>query len=86
MKSFPPLKSAHSIQFIAFQMEFLLSFYIIDDSKIEAEVKSDVDSEILSILPHADMIDKYVNDILEIQVGETDMKVRHLLTKSVEVI
>ncbi|XP_071396803.1 apolipoprotein B-100-like [Centroberyx affinis] len=55
-----------------------------DDSKIEVEVKSDMDSEIL--LPYSDLVDKYGNDLLDMRVGETDMKVRHILVKSVEAI
>ncbi|XP_071776893.1 apolipoprotein B-100-like [Centroberyx gerrardi] len=55
-----------------------------DDSKIEVEVKSDMNSEIL--LPYSDLVDKYGNDLLGMRVGETDMKVRHILIKSVEAI
>ncbi|XP_056150533.1 apolipoprotein B-100-like [Lampris incognitus] len=55
-----------------------------DYKKIEAEIESDVDSQILDILPHRDMIGKYVNQLLDMQVGDTDIKVRHILTKSVE--
>ncbi|XP_062323823.1 apolipoprotein B-100-like [Osmerus eperlanus] len=55
-----------------------------DNSKIEAEVNSDVNSEIQNILPNIEEIKKIVNDALDLQVGQTDMKVRHILTKSVE--
>ncbi|XP_046905494.1 apolipoprotein B-100-like isoform X1 [Hypomesus transpacificus] len=55
-----------------------------DNSKIEAEVKSDMNSEIQNILPIVEEIKKIVNDALDLQVGQTDMKVRHILTKSVE--
>nr|XP_013999411.1 unnamed protein product [Salmo salar] len=55
-----------------------------DDEKIVAEVKSDMNSEIQNILPHAEAIQKTVSDVLDQQVGQTDMKVRHILTKSVE--
>uniref|UniRef100_A0A8C8EM27 Vitellogenin domain-containing protein n=1 Tax=Oncorhynchus tshawytscha TaxID=74940 RepID=A0A8C8EM27_ONCTS len=57
-----------------------------DDEKIVAEVKSDMNSEIQNILPHAEAFQKMVSDVLDQQVGQTDMKVRHILTKSVEVI
>lgn len=60
--------------------------YFVDDEKIVAEVKSDMNSEIQNILPHAEAIQKTVSDVLDQQVGQTDMKVRHILTKSVEVI
>lgn len=59
--------------------------YFVDDEKIVAEVKSDMNSEIQNILPHAEAIQKMVSDVLDQQVGQTDMKVRHILTKSVEV-
>ncbi|XP_064781714.1 apolipoprotein B-100-like [Oncorhynchus masou masou] len=55
-----------------------------DDEKIVAEVKSDMNSEIQNILPHAEAFQKMVRDVLDQQVGQTDMKVRHILTKSVE--
>ncbi|XP_024275438.2 apolipoprotein B-100 [Oncorhynchus tshawytscha] len=55
-----------------------------DDEKIVAEVKSDMNSEIQNILPHAEAFQKMVSDVLDQQVGQTDMKVRHILTKSVE--
>nr|XP_046147115.1 apolipoprotein B-100-like [Oncorhynchus gorbuscha] len=55
-----------------------------DDKKIVAEVKSDMNSEIQNILPHAEAFQKMVSDVLDQQVGQTDMKVRHILTKSVE--
>ncbi|KAG7270492.1 hypothetical protein CRUP_032788, partial [Coryphaenoides rupestris] len=55
-----------------------------DGSKIEAGVESDMNSEIMNMLPNADMIKVYVNGILDTRVGETDMKIRHILTKSVE--
>uniref|UniRef100_A0A8C7PEG6 Vitellogenin domain-containing protein n=1 Tax=Oncorhynchus mykiss TaxID=8022 RepID=A0A8C7PEG6_ONCMY len=55
-----------------------------DDKKIVAEVKSDMNSEIQNILPHAEAFQKMVSDVLDQQVGQTDMKVRHIFTKSVE--
>ncbi|XP_067098265.1 apolipoprotein B-100-like [Osmerus mordax] len=55
-----------------------------DNSKIEAEVKSDMNSEIQNILPNVEEIKKIVNDAFDLQVGQTDIKVRHILTKSVE--
>ena len=57
---------------------------VADGSKIEVEFKSDVNAE-TSSLPHADMIEKYGNQLLDMQVGETDMKVRHIFLKFVEV-
>uniref|UniRef100_A0A667ZJC5 Vitellogenin domain-containing protein n=1 Tax=Myripristis murdjan TaxID=586833 RepID=A0A667ZJC5_9TELE len=53
-----------------------------DGDKIEMEIKSDVNSEIYP----DEMIQKYGNDLLDMQVGESDMKVRQILMKAVEVI
>ena len=44
-----------------------------------------MNSEIINILPNADMIKEYVNAILDSSVMESDMKIRQILTKSVEV-
>ncbi|XP_056436794.1 apolipoprotein Bb, tandem duplicate 1 [Gadus chalcogrammus] len=55
-----------------------------DGSRIEAGVESDMNSEIIKILPNADKIKEYVNAILDSSVMESDMKFRQILTKSVE--
>ncbi|CAK6961810.1 apolipoprotein Bb%2C tandem duplicate 1 [Scomber scombrus] len=54
-----------------------------DASKIEVEIKSDVNTE-TTILPNADVFEKYGNQLLDTQVGQTDMKVRHIFKKFVE--
>ncbi|XP_039982146.1 apolipoprotein Bb, tandem duplicate 1 [Xiphias gladius] len=51
-----------------------------DPSKIEVEFKSDLNTE-TTILPNADVFEKYCNQLLDTQVGQTDMKVRHILKK-----
>ncbi|KAJ3607019.1 hypothetical protein NHX12_026534 [Muraenolepis orangiensis] len=71
------------VKFLASTSEQKLSVKY-DGSKIEAEVESDMNSEIMNILPGADLIKKYGNDILDTRVGETDMQIRHILTKSLE--
>lgn len=38
-----------------------------------------------SSLPNCDMVEKYGNELLDMQVGQTDMKVRHIFKKFVEV-
>lgn len=57
---------------------------VADASKFEVEFKSDVNTETTS-WPYSDMVDKYGNDLLDMQVGQTDMKVRHIFQKFVEV-
>lgn len=52
--------------------------------KMEVEVKSDVNTE-TGRLPYYDMAERYGNEILDVKVGNTDMKVRHIFKKFVEV-
>ncbi|KAM3603472.1 uncharacterized protein V6R79_023045 [Siganus canaliculatus] len=54
-----------------------------DASKIEFEFKSDVNADTTS-LPNSDMLEMYGNQLLDMQVGQTDMKVRHILKDFVE--
>ncbi|XP_061563282.1 apolipoprotein Bb, tandem duplicate 1 [Cololabis saira] len=54
-----------------------------DASKIEIQVKSDVETKTTS-LPNAEFIERYGNEILDMQVGQTDMRVRHIFKKFVE--
>ncbi|CAI5683953.1 unnamed protein product [Oreochromis niloticus] len=54
-----------------------------DTTKIEVEVKSDVNAK-TTMLPKGDLIKNYGNDLLDMQVGQTDMKVRHIFKKFVE--
>ncbi|XP_051510342.1 apolipoprotein B-100-like [Myxocyprinus asiaticus] len=54
-----------------------------DAEKIEAEVKSDVSSKIQNIIP-IDTIKATVNDLLDQQIGQSEMKIRDVLMKSFE--
>ncbi|XP_029281472.1 LOW QUALITY PROTEIN: apolipoprotein B-100-like [Cottoperca gobio] len=54
-----------------------------DASKFEVEFKSDVNTETTS-LPIADMVDMYGNQVLDMQVGQTEIKVRHIFKQFVE--
>ncbi|XP_049914916.1 apolipoprotein Bb, tandem duplicate 1 [Epinephelus moara] len=51
-----------------------------DASKFEVEFKSDVHAEPHST-PYADMIYNYGDKLIDMQVGQTDMKVRHIFKK-----
>ncbi|KAL0965051.1 hypothetical protein UPYG_G00276130 [Umbra pygmaea] len=55
-----------------------------DHSKIVTEFKSDMNSAIKNILPQGEEMVRMVNDVLEMKMGQTDMKVHHILTKSME--
>ncbi|XP_035473231.2 apolipoprotein Bb, tandem duplicate 1 [Scophthalmus maximus] len=54
-----------------------------DASKVEVAFKSDVNTE-TTILPNADLFEKYGNQLLDTQVGQTDMRVRHIFKNFVE--
>ncbi|XP_050993857.1 apolipoprotein Bb, tandem duplicate 1 [Labeo rohita] len=54
-----------------------------DEEKIEAEVTSDVGTEIHNLIP-IDAIKATVNDLLDQQTGMSDMKIRDVLIQSVE--
>ena len=60
-------------------------FYFTDASKVEVELKSDVNSEILEILPYTDKLKKYGKDVLDMRVGEADMTVSEIFKSFVEV-
>lgn len=51
---------------------------------MEVEFKSDVNADTDS-LPFSDMVETYGNEILDMKVGNTDMKVRHIFKKFAEV-
>ncbi|KAI4895608.1 hypothetical protein NFI96_017030, partial [Prochilodus magdalenae] len=50
--------------------------------RIEAEVRSDVSAETKSIVP---VISGQINDLLDQQIGQTEMKIRDVLTSAAEV-
>ncbi|XP_074472222.1 apolipoprotein B-100-like [Sebastes fasciatus] len=55
-----------------------------DDSKIEVELESDVNSELSDIFPYIDEMKKYGNDVLDMRVGQTDMTAHQILKAFVE--
>ncbi|MBN3301215.1 APOB protein, partial [Amia calva] len=59
-----------------------------DDDKAEIELKSDVNSELTKLLPSRESYQKYlqryIDDILDQKVAKTDMKLRHIVSKSIE--
>lgn len=60
-----------------------------DDNKFEVEMKSDLNSEIPKLIPNTEdyqrALQKFIDDILDQKVAKTDMKVRHIVTKAIEV-
>ncbi|XP_062407541.1 apolipoprotein B-100-like [Sardina pilchardus] len=55
-----------------------------DADKLEAEIKSDVSSEIQNIIPHIDEVKASVNGLLAAQIGQSGMTFGDVLAKSVE--
>ncbi|KAK6488577.1 apolipoprotein B-100-like [Huso huso] len=59
-----------------------------DNNKAELEMKSDIHSDIKKLLPdfshYQNSLQKYTDDILEQKVAKTDMKLRHIVSKSIE--
>nr|XP_033504635.1 apolipoprotein B-100-like [Epinephelus lanceolatus] len=53
-------------------------------SKIEIELKSDMNSDISGILPYTDKIKKYGNDVLDMPVGGTEMSLYQIFKAFVE--
>uniref|UniRef100_A0A3B4E7Y6 Vitellogenin domain-containing protein n=1 Tax=Pygocentrus nattereri TaxID=42514 RepID=A0A3B4E7Y6_PYGNA len=56
-----------------------------DDEKIEADIKSDVSTGTKTIAAEFDNIKAQISDLLNQQIGQTEMKVLHVLTSAVEV-
>lgn len=60
-----------------------------DENKFELEIKSDVNSEVTKLLPdienYRNQLQMFINDILDKKVAKTDMKLRHIVSKGIEV-
>lgn len=67
----------------------LKNFLFTDDDKFEAELNSDLNSEIQRLIPNAEnyhrQLQQLIDDILDQKVAKTDMKLRHIVTKAIEV-
>lgn len=60
-----------------------------DENKIELEIKSDVNSEVAKLIPDIEnfrnQLQRLFDDILDKKVAKTDMKLRHIVSKGIEV-
>lgn len=60
-----------------------------DENKIELEIKSDLNSEVTKLIPdienYSNQLQMLINGILDEKVAKTDMKLRHIVSKSIEV-
>lgn len=61
----------------------------VDEEKFEVQLTSDLNSKIRQILPsledHQRKLKKLIENILDRKVAKTDMKLRHIVTKGIEV-
>ncbi|KAJ8387939.1 hypothetical protein AAFF_G00148730 [Aldrovandia affinis] len=59
-----------------------------DENRVEVEVKSDLSSEILKLLPETEVYQRrfqtIIDDLLDQRVAKTDMKLRHIVSKAIE--
>lgn len=66
-----------------------LDFLFTDDEKVELELKSDMNSDIQKLIPniedHHRQLQQFIDHMLDQQVAKTDMKLRHIVTKGIEV-
>uniref|UniRef100_A0A3Q2QZW3 Apolipoprotein B n=1 Tax=Fundulus heteroclitus TaxID=8078 RepID=A0A3Q2QZW3_FUNHE len=66
-----------------------LDFISSDDDKVQVELKTDLNAEVKKMIPNAEehlqKLQKLIDDILDQKVAKTDMKLRHIVTKGIEV-
>uniref|UniRef100_A0A3B4XVK3 Apolipoprotein B n=1 Tax=Seriola lalandi dorsalis TaxID=1841481 RepID=A0A3B4XVK3_SERLL len=67
----------------------LLDFFT-DDDKFELELKSELNSEFQKLIPDGQnyhgQLHQLIDDVLDQKVAKTDMKLRHIVTKGIEVV
>ncbi|XP_077408246.1 apolipoprotein Bb, tandem duplicate 1 [Vanacampus margaritifer] len=71
------LKSEVKVMDAASKQEIAMKY---DDSKVEVEFKSDMNTDV-TFGPFADVVETYTQQLLDTQVGQTDMKVAHIFKK-----
>lgn len=66
-----------------------MEFFCTDDDKMEVELKSSMDSDIQKLIPtieeHHRQLQQFIDDVLDKKVAKTDMKLRHIVYKAIEV-
>lgn len=67
-----------------------VTFLILDDDKLEMEMKSDLNSDVWNLIPnvedHHRHLQQLLDHFLDQQVAMTDMKYRHIVSKLIVVI
>lgn len=79
------IQKIHLFVYLGVHLDFLLK----DADKFEVELKSDLNSEIPKLIPNIEdrhrQLQQLIDDILDQKVAKTDMKLRHIVTKGIEV-
>lgn len=61
-----------------------------DSNECAVEMKSDLSSDLHKVMPNAEYLQRrlqqLIDDILDQRVEKTDMKLRHIVTKGIEVL
>lgn len=69
---------------------YTFGFVFTDDDKVELETKSDLNSDIQKLIPDLEeyqrQLQQLIDKMLDNQVTMTDMKLRHIVTKGIEVL
>ena len=64
-------------------------FFFTDDDRFEVELKSNVNSEIHKLIPdltnYHEQLQQLIDDVLDQKVAKSDMKLRHIVNKGIEV-
>lgn len=63
--------------------------FLLDENKVQVQLVSNMGSEIQNLIPYTEALQAWLKqlseDILDQQVVRTDMKLRHIFIKSLEV-
>lgn len=69
---------------------FAIVFLLLDDDKLELEMKSDLNSDVWNLIPnvedHHRHLQQLLDHVLDQRVAMTDMKYRHIVSKLIVVI
>lgn len=64
-------------------------YFLTDDDKLELELKTDLNVQIKEMIPDAEeqhrKLQQLIDDFLDQRVTKTDMKLRHIVSKGIEV-
>lgn len=68
----------------------IVTFFLLDDDKLEMEIKSDLNSDVWNLIPnmeeHHRHLQQLLDNVLDRRVAMTDMKYRHIVSKLIVVI